>query len=297
MHDNSKKTVDVYLVHAFTSEPNGGNPAGVVLDTRLSLSDNQMKTISRRLQVSETAFATSFDAEAVSIRFFSPETEVDLCGHATIAFFYVYGQTLLRKERDTCIKVHQQTNAGRLPVYIIYQNRMITQVMMQQAPYTTKPCDISLAEVAEVLNIPISSIDTTLPFQCVSTGLFTLPICVQDFSVLSKVKPDFLTIKSLCTSYNIGSFHVFTFDTIEPSSLYHARNFAPLYGINEDPVTGTANGATCQYLFHHDKCPRTNLICEQGDIIKRPGRVHVDLSQGTVAGGSATIINKRTIPV
>lgn len=59
--------------------------------------------------------------------------------------------------------------------------------------------------------------------------------------------------------------------------MYHARNFAPVYGVNEDPVTGTANGAVSSYLVKHKIIGKNNFICEQGDIIGRPGRVFVEI--------------------
>jgi PhzF family phenazine biosynthesis protein len=91
---------------------------------------------------------------------------------------------------------------------------------------------------------------------------------------------------------------VFTFETIEPESAYHARNFAPVYGINEDPVTGTANGAVSNYLKKHHLINDKKIICEQGDIIGRPGRVIVEIDENTVrVGGCATIVEERTMTV
>ena len=98
------------------------------------------------------------------------------------------------------------------------------------------------------MNIKRNEIDESLPKQIVSTGLFTLPVCVKSFDILQTMKPNFDHIKKICIKKELGSFHVFTFETIEKTSTYHARNFAPCYGINEDPVTGTANGAVSSYL-------------------------------------------------
>jgi PhzF family phenazine biosynthesis protein len=97
---------------------------------------------------------------------------------------------------------------------------------------------------------------------------------------------------------HVGSFHVFCFETIDPESVYHARNFAPLYGIQEDPVTGTANGAVCSYLAKHHLVKKNNLICEQGDSIGRPGRVFVEIRNDEVkVGGKATIERETDLEV
>jgi PhzF family phenazine biosynthesis protein len=146
------------------------------------------------------------------------------------------------------------------------------------------------------LNISTSEIDDSLPNQLVSTGLFTLPICIKSFDVLKNMKPDFDKIKAICNEYNAGSFHAFTFETLELKSVYHARNFAPLYAVNEDPTTGTANGAVCSYLLRNKIIKDNNLICEQGDIMGRPGRVFVEIDNDTVrVGGRAKIVEELNI--
>ena len=108
---------------------------------------------------------------------------------------------------------------------------------------------------------------------------------------LRNIQPNFSKIKKICKKYGIGSYHLFTFDTIESDSVYHARNFPPLYGINEDPVTGTANGAVCSYLFKNNIIKNDHMKCEQGDIIGRPGRLFVDIKNEIIRiGGKAKIV-------
>jgi PhzF family phenazine biosynthesis protein len=71
-----------------------------------------------------------------------------------------------------------------------------------------------------------------------------------------------------------------------------------VYGVNEDPVTGTANGAVCCYLVKNRIVQERNLICEQGDIIGRPGRVFVDIDKDVVmVGGKARIVEEREIEI
>jgi PhzF family phenazine biosynthesis protein len=152
--------------------------------------------------------------------------------------------------------------------------------------------------IAESLQVDVQEIDDSLPKQIVSTGLFTLPICIKSFDVLKHMRPDFEKVKKICETFGAGSIHVFTFDTIEPHSTYHARNFAPVLGIEEDPVTGTANGAVSSYLVTHKKIENKNLICEQGDIIGKPGRVFVEIDNDVIkVGGKARIAQEREIEV
>src|SRR5690349_18254886 len=100
---------DVLRLAAFTDDPAGGNPAGVVLDAG-ALTDAEMQAIAAQVGYSETAFITSADDEATTIRYFSPLAEVPFCGHATIAT----GVALAR--RDGPGRITLDTRAGRVVV-------------------------------------------------------------------------------------------------------------------------------------------------------------------------------------
>jgi PhzF family phenazine biosynthesis protein len=288
--------VHTYKIHAFTTSPSGGNPAGVVLDAQ-GLTSDQMKHISSKLQVSETAFIFPSEKADLKTRFFSPTTEVDLCGHATIALFTLLGATRYHHQEGT-YQVTQETNAGILPVKLIYHKGSCTTVMMTQQAPDHEQAFTDRFSLAHTLGIPEQNIDDSLPWERVSTGLFTLPVCVTSLKVLESIRPNPQKIRTLCQKLKVGSLHVYSFDTYEPASVYHARNFAPIYGILEDPVTGTANGAVCSYLHRYRQTPGTKLICEQGDIIGRPGRVHVDIQNDQVqVGGSAVIQQEKEVKI
>ena len=287
--------VKVKRVNAFTDDINGGNPAGVVLDSP-ELSEEQMAFISKKLKVSETAFVFPSSKADFKNRFFTPDLEVDLCGHATIATFFTMASEGFFPEYKN-LSVTQETKAGILPVNIEFSDDCtVYRVMMTQAKPILKDIHLDIFEIANSLKIAPEKIDSSLPEQIVSSGLFTLPICIKSFKTLKSIKPDFEKIKKICNKLEIGSFHLFTFDTIESRSIYHARNFPPLYGINEDPVTGTANGAVCSYLLKNNIIQEDNLICEQGDIIGRSGRVFVEIENNTVrVGGRAKIVEELVI--
>jgi len=289
--------VKVLKVNAFTESLHGGNPAGVVFDSPI-LSDEQRKQISKELQVSETAFVFPSKVADFKVRFFSPTIEVNLCGHATIATYFSMAATgMLSPKKD--LVVTQETKAGILPVHVYFNDDMkVNRVMMTQTKPIYKNIHIDISLIADVLTVSTHDIDDSFPKQIVSTGLFTLPICIKSYDALKNIHPDFENVKKLCERIGSGSMHVFTFETIEPKSLYHARNFAPVYGVNEDPVTGTANGAICSYLVKHKIIEEKSVICEQGDIIGRPGRVFVEMHNDTArVGGRAKIVQERIIDV
>jgi trans-2,3-dihydro-3-hydroxyanthranilate isomerase len=289
--------IKVLKVNAFTKEKNGGNPAGVLLNSP-QLADKQMKNISRQLQVSETAFIYPSKKADYKTRFFSPTVEVDLCGHATIAAFYTIAlRNQLLGNRQ--VAMTQETNVGVLPVDINFsENNKLTKVMMHQGEPVLRNVDFDFCKIADALNISDDKIDTSLPKQIVSTGLFTLPVCVKSYDTLKNIKPNFGKVTKICKKIDAGSFFVFTFETLEPKSTYHARCFCPLYGVKEDPVTGTANGAVSSYLFKNKIVGNNSFICEQGDIIGRPGRVFVEIENNTVkVGGKAIIIEEKELEV
>jgi len=287
--------VFVKKVNAFTDSIDGGNPAGVVINSP-SLTNNQMAFISKKLKVSETAFVFSSKKADYKNIFFTPEMEVDLCGHATIATFFTMAQEGLLNVKNNMV-VTQETKAGILPVYIEYTcDGILGKVMMGQNKAILKDIYLDTFKIADSLKIPKEEIDDTIPNQIASTGLFTLPICINSFKTLKLIKPDFEKIKRICRELNVGSFHLFTFDTLDSKTLYHARNFPPIYGVNEDPVTGTANGAVCSYLVKNNIVKGNNFICEQGDIMGRPGRVFVQIIKENVrVGGRAKIVEEKEI--
>ena len=79
-----------YIVDAFADKPFGGNPAGVVLlEDDVFPEEELMLNIAAELRYSETAFVRRHSAQEFTVRYFTPKAEVELCGHATIASFYL----------------------------------------------------------------------------------------------------------------------------------------------------------------------------------------------------------------
>lgn len=108
----------VHTVRAFTAHGNGGSPAGVVLDTD-NLTEDQMQTIARKVGFAETAFVLPAPDADTNVRFFDPETEVDLCGHATIATWF-----LLHSKGQAAVGNHMQnTEAGKLGIEVLKGGR------------------------------------------------------------------------------------------------------------------------------------------------------------------------------
>jgi len=279
--------IPFYVVNAFTNEPFKGNPAGVVLEAD-DLNRSLMHKMAAELKCSETAFVSTSKNAAFRVQFFSPLKEVDLCGHATIATFYTMAKSGILKES----RVSMETNAGILPVDVRGDH-----IFMQQTKPAFKKADASLADIADALQINEDEIDS-LPIEAVSTGLFSLNVPITDLDAMQHMKPDFTAVAKICKKSDVGSLFVFTFDTINPDCLIHARCFAPLYGINEDPVTGTANGALGAYLKKQGLLASSVYTSEQGCEIGKTGVITVDVSEDAVKiGGTAFIAIQGEISV
>ncbi|HEC88695.1 MAG TPA: PhzF family phenazine biosynthesis protein [Thermoplasmata archaeon] len=276
--------IPFYIVNAFTNKPFKGNPAGVVLNADF-LDEEMMQKIAGELKCSETSFVMKSERADYFLRYFSPLKEVNLCGHATIATFYLMNREgLIRKK-----KINVETKAGIIGVEIKEE-----EIFMEQAEPIFKEMNLNEKEIAEALRIDENEIDN-LPIEVVSTGLFSLNVPIKKLETVQKMEPDFEKVKEICKKTEAGSIFVFTFETLNEDCLIHARCFAPLYGVNEDAVTGTANGALGAYLVKNGLLKEYRYKAEQGYEVGREGIVKVEINDKIKIGGKACIIMKGII--
>jgi PhzF family phenazine biosynthesis protein len=273
------RNVDFFIVNAFTDHPFKGNPAGVVLDAD-DLPAATMQRIAAELKCSETAFVTPGTAADVNLRFFSPACEVDLCGHATVAAFHAMAATgLVRPGTFT-----MGTRAGILSIEV-----GDSFVFMAQTPPQFKDVFLDKDDLAGALGVRPSSI-ADHPIEAVSTGLFSLNVPIRERAAMQKMRPDPAKVRALCERVDVGSVFPFTFETVLPESFVHCRCFAPRLGVNEDPVTGTANGALGAYLYKHGLVDGPRYRAEQGFELGRDGIVVVEPGETVRIGGAARIV-------
>jgi PhzF family phenazine biosynthesis protein len=261
--------VKVYTLNAFAKTSRGGNPAGVVLEGS-NLSDNEMQKIAQEVGFSETAFVLKSDKADFKVRFFTPNGEVDLCGHATIATFFLMAKLGPIKVG----KYTQETKAGILN-FEVQDNNFI--FMYQNLPQFFD--EIDKKEIAESLNISEEIISNDLPVQIVSTGLRDIFIPIKSLKNLHSIKPKFEKVSEISKKYGVVGYHLFTLET-KFGSTAHCRNLAPLYDIPEESATGTSSGALSCYLFKYGKISKQDanyLIFEQGYTMNKPSEIFVNL--------------------
>lgn len=270
----------VYQIDSFTRERFKGNPAGVVVNAD-GLNENQMQQIARELNNSETSFLFSPDDESCDgvIRYFTPKTEVPTCGHATIAAMYAKA---LEDDLDSCI-LKIKTRIGILPFEIIKENGDY-KVIMTQGHFELSPTFNSETtdKLIKALGIEKIDLNNKCPIQIASTGHSKAMIGIKDRKKLNGLDPDFNALISLSKLINCNGYFVFTLDSDVPGILTHGRMFAPISGVNEDPVTGNANGPLGGYLVQNKIVNFKNNVFEfngrQGEKIGRPGIINVKVS-------------------
>ena len=213
---------DLSIVDAFSDRPFAGNPAGVcVLDSPRP--DDWMQRVAAEVNLSETAFL-QFDGAEFGLRWFTPQTEVDLCGHATLASAHVLWSEG-RWPNGTPIRF--RTRGGLLGAE---QDGDVIE--LDFPALAVRPCDPPEG-LAESLKVPLAFVGNyKLDYLCE----------VADEAALRALQPDFALLKAVKTR---GL--VVTCKASDGEFDFLSRFFAPAVGIDEDPVTGSAHCALAPY--------------------------------------------------
>lgn len=247
------RTIPFYLVNSFTYEAFAGNPAGVFLDCD-DLSEEMMRRLAGEINL-ESAFVMrpTSDDYAYRMRYFTGVMEVPFCGHDTVAAVVALTESK-RLEQNTSLTV--ETAAGKIGI----RTRTIAGLhgftgtnvtLVQGAPVFGEPLgDALVAEVAAALGCPTGAITATrLPVRSVSTGTPFLFVPVSDRHYVDAAPGDLAAIADLSRRTGTLGVYVFALGRSADGNQVWSRNFAPLAGLNEDPVTGSAAGALGAYLW------------------------------------------------
>lgn len=267
--------INIYQVDAFTSNAFSGNPAAVVPDA-YELSDGEMQKIANELNVSETAFVSSLDRDLYEVRYFTPKTEVELCGHGTIATFYTLALKGYIKPIYNGIKVvYQKTRIGKLPVEIKYKDNKVESIIMELGmPKKLNDID-DIAPILKAMNInrlDIGVCDKFIMPEIISTGLNDIILPIKDKETLDNLKVNYLDIIDVTRDLNVAGIHAFYLPKMDSSKVY-ARNFAPIVGINEEAATGTSNGSLIYFLKKNGLISQSKITSIQGQSLNRPSEI------------------------
>jgi PhzF family phenazine biosynthesis protein len=243
----------IYQVDAFTEAVFKGNPAAV-MPLANWLDDGLLQAIAMENNLSETAFIVQAD-EGYELRWFTPQVEVDLCGHATLAAAHVLFEHLGYSAHE--ISFH--TRSGLLRVH-----RNGARLTLDFPATTLSPIDVDIA-VCKALGATAS--EALAPANDRGAALY-----VYEFEEdVAKLAPNFAALQTVSARSIIVSAPGIDCDVV-------SRFFAPQYGINEDPVTGSAHCSLVPYWA--GRLRKRELQCRQ--ISARGGQLDCELRDSRV---------------
>ena len=275
-------TPAVLRYSAFTTDPSGGNPAGIVLDAR-GLSDDAMRRIAADVGYSETAFLLPRADGELDVRYFSPLAEVSFCGHATIAAMVAHA----RRQGPGDFVLH--TQAGRVRVTVDAGSiATLTSVPPRVEALDAADLDSMLA----ALRWQRDDLDPALPPAVAYAGAWHPVIAVVSRARLADLHYNFDALAALMASRGWTTINLIW---REDAQTLHARNPFPPGGVVEDPATGAAAAALGAYLASQDRLPdERRFTIHQGHDLGRPSvlrvDVPVDVRDGVRVSGTAVEI-------
>lgn len=299
------KRLSLYWVDAFTRTAFTGNPAVVVPEAE-GLSETEMQQLAREVNCSETAFISSpSQPEAdLRLRWFTPTTEVNLCGHATVAALHVLAEQGRFKLKPGATQIlYLETRSGILAVTVDYSQETAPWIWLTLPSCDFQPLEPAIAaQLYARLNFRPSA---NAPTPVVDSLNQDVLIAIASLEQLHQLQPDLVGLARLGQEAGWRGICVYTTETVDPDSLAHSRFFAPHCGIAEDPVTGSVSGPLALYLQQSyplkstaplpaiPSGPALNpthwVTLEQGDCLGRPGRLLIDLSGPELKMGGQAI--------
>lgn len=261
----------IRIIDAFTDQPFRGNPAAVCLLEDTWPDEDWMRQVAAEMNLSETAFAHPVDDGDAdyALRWFTPEVETDLCGHATLATAHA-----LHQDRGTPATVRFTTRSGILVAHSFDDGRITLDF-----PAATITGDAAPHGLAEALG--------TQPVATYRTGaLGDLLVALSDEDTVRGLRPDLASVARIEQESGIRGVIV----TAESADYdFVSRFFAPKDGIPEDPVTGSAHTALAPYWAQ--RTGRTSLVGLQAS--KRSGVVRTEVHGDRVhlTGHAVTVLD------
>jgi trans-2,3-dihydro-3-hydroxyanthranilate isomerase len=262
-----------YLVDVFAEEKYAGNQLSVIRNAS-ALSSDQMQRIANEMHFSETTFILS-DKEhngGYDVRIFTPAREMPFAGHPTLGTAYVIRQNIAE---GTINKVVLNLKVGQIPVTFEKDGKGQEILWMKQIPpIFGKTFDVE--KVSEVLGLDAGEIDGKFPIQEVSTGLPFVIVPLKTLDAVKRVRID-NNRHSQLTKETQAEILVFCPETYNKENNLNVRVFVDLFGIPEDPATGSANGCLAGYLsrYHYFGGHLVSARVEQGYEIGRPSLLHL----------------------
>ena len=265
--------IEFYIVDVFTiGRKYTGNQLAVYLgDPPTAL----MQQLAKEINFSEITFITSSAPEngGYNVRIFMPEIEVPFAGHPVLGTAYIIQRQLIGKPVDSLLL---NLAVGQIPVTFGEDDI----IWMRQNPPAFGQ-RFERAEMAQILNVDPSDIDSRYPIQEVSTGLPFVIVPMRSLEAVKRARVNLDRLRAMLGAHEAIGPAIFCPQTLHEENDIHVRVLDDIYGAPEDPATGSANGCIAGYLVHY-RCFGADSIAlrsEQGYQIGRPSLLHLQAHQ------------------
>ncbi|MCZ4100699.1 PhzF family phenazine biosynthesis protein [Streptomyces sp. H39-C1] len=260
---------EVLRYTAFSDDPAGGNPAGVVLDAA-GLGETEMLAVAAEVGYSETAFITASQGRSLTVRYFSPKAEVPFCGHATVATAVALG------ERIGVGDLLFSTAAGEVPVTVAADaSGALRATLTSVEPKVEEIPDAAVTEALEALGWPAADLDPAFAPRIAYAGARHLVLAAATRERLAALDYDFERLAAFMLSLDLTTVQLVWRAS---DSVFHVRDPFPVGGVVEDPATGAAALALGAYLRDRKLVTAPAVLTlHQGDDLGRPGVLTVEL--------------------
>jgi trans-2,3-dihydro-3-hydroxyanthranilate isomerase len=263
----------------FSSRPLEGNSLAVFSDGR-GLTDGEMQSIAREMNLSETTFVVPRDPaiereQGIRVRIFTVQEELPFAGHPTLGTaFALRGRGDAGKPGQK--KIVLELNVGKVPVdFEDHAGDPAFGEMTQLNP--TFMIQHERAAVARATGIAVQDFDDSLPIETVSTGVPFTVVPLKSLAVMQNLRVDLNRAGEYLAQTGGKFFYFVTRETVDPDARLHARM---LFYNGEDPATGSAAGCAAAWMVAHGVAkPDERVLIEQGVEMKRPSRIFVRASR------------------
>ena len=267
----------------FTSRPLSGNPLAIVRGGE-NLSGAQLQAIAREFNLSETIFLlpSGHPAHSAKARIFTPERELPFAGHPTIgAAVFLAGEKFggkVSEEQEALIVLEEDGKPIRVGVRLAPNRQPFAEFDMPSLPR-----ELEKAPAREELSILLGLTSSEIGFENHLPSAFEacLPFIfapVANLAAMARIKINPGAFENLLDPERAMIF-AYCRESVNSASNFHARMFAPLAGVPEDPATGSAVAAFAGVIIKHDQPPggRKSYIIEQGMEMGRPSQLHLEI--------------------
>jgi PhzF family phenazine biosynthesis protein len=269
-------------IAAFSDAGRGGNPAGVLISDQHPEED-EMRRIAAEVGYSETAFAMP-QGDAWRVRYFSPESEVPFCGHATIALGAALAQAQGKGVYRLILNSAEITVSGE-------SNGDEFSAALQSPPTRSKPMPAALlAEVLALFGYTDDDLNHEIPPACIHGGADHLALCLNSRTALAAMRYELEAGRKLM---NREGLITILLAYAESPRQFHTRNPFASGGIYEDPATGAATAAFAGYLRDLAWPHEGSVDIVQGEDMGMRSRLRADIT--SVPGSSIRVSGKARI--